>query len=148
MDYRVSNPLFAEDIKQSFARQSIMGLIGARLSLVEPGLVEITLPYRKDLTQQNGYLHAGIVTTIADSASGYAAYSLMSAGSEVLSVEFKINLLRPAKGESFLARAEVIKPGKTLTVVRADVFGVWETGPRELVATLQGTMFCIRHDQA
>lgn len=146
MDHRVSNSRFAEDIKQSFARQSIMGLIGARLNLVEPGLVEITLPYRKDLTQQNGYLHAGIVTTIADSASGYAAYSLMPAGSEVLSVEFKINLLRPAKGESFLARAEVIKPGKTLTVVRAEVFGVSEMGPRELVATLQGTMICITRE--
>jgi len=147
MDNRVSNCLFVEDIKQSFASQSIMRLIGARLSLVEPGLVEITLPYRKDLTQQHGYLHAGIVTTIADSASGYAAYSLMPAGSGVLSVEFKVNLLRPAKGETFLARAEVIKPGKTLTVVRADVFGISETGPRELVATLQGTMFCIARDQ-
>ena len=143
MDYQVSNPLFAEDIKQSFARQSMMGLIGAELNLVEPGIVEITLPYRKDLTQQHGYLHAGVVTTIADTAAGYAAYSLMPAGSEVLSVEFKVNLLRPAKGEAFLARAEVIKPGKTLTVVRADVFGISETGPRELVATLQGTMFCI-----
>jgi uncharacterized protein (TIGR00369 family) len=147
MDHRVSNSLFAEDIKRSFASQSIMGLIGARLNLVEPGVVEITLPYRRDLTQQHGYLHAGIVTTIADSASGYAAYSLMPAGSEVLSVEFKINLLRPAKGESFLARAEVIKPGKSLTVVRADVFGLSETGSRELVAALQGTMFCMARAQ-
>ena len=143
MGYQVSNPLFAEDIKQSFARQSIMGLIGAELHLVEPGLVEITVAYRKELTQQHGYLHAGVVTTIADSAAGYAAYSLMPAGSEVLSVEFKVNLLRPAKGPALLARAEVIKPGKTLTVVRADVFGLSETGARELVATLLGTMFCI-----
>jgi uncharacterized protein (TIGR00369 family) len=147
MGYQVSNPLFAEDIKQNFALQSIMALIGAELSLIEPGVIEITLPYRNDLTQQHGYLHAGIVTTIADSAAGYAAYSLMPAGSEVLSVEFKVNLLRPAKGEAFLARAEVIKPGKTLTVVRADVFGISETGSRELVATLQGTMFCIARDQ-
>ena len=121
----------------------MMGLIGAELTLVQPGVVEITLPYRKDLTQQHGYLHAGIVTTIADTASGYAAYSLMPAGSEVLSVEFKLNLLRPAKGETFLARAEVIKPGKTLTVVSADVFGISNAESRELVATLQGTMFCI-----
>lgn len=146
MNYQVSNPLFAEDIKQSFAAQSIMSLIGAELNLVEPGLVEITLPYRKDLTQQHGYLHAGIVTTIADSAAGYAAYTLMPAGSEVLSVEFKINLMRPAKGET-LARAEVIKPGKTLTVVRADVFGISGTGSRELIATLQGTMFCVAPDR-
>ena len=120
-----------------------MGLIGAKLELVEPGLVEITIAYRKDLTQQHGYLHAGVVTTIADSAAGYAAYTLMPAGSEVLSVEFKVNLLRPAKGVAFVGRAEVIKPGKTLTVVRADAFGFSETGARELVATLQGTMFCV-----
>ena len=117
-----------------------MQLIGAELSRVEPGIVEISLPYRKELTQQNGYLHAGIVTTIADSAAGYAAFSLMPAGSSVLSVEFKVNLLRPAKGERFVARAEVIKPGKTLTVVRADVFGI-QAAERTLVATMLGTMF-------
>ncbi len=147
MGYQVSNPRFAEDIRQSFARQSMMSLIGAKLELVEPGLVEISIAYRKELTQQHGYLHAGVVTTIADSAAGYAAYSLMPAGSEVLSVEFKLNLLRPAKGVAFVARAEVIKPGKTLTVVRAGVFGISETGARELVATMQGTMFCIARDQ-
>jgi uncharacterized protein (TIGR00369 family) len=137
------NPSFAEDVAASFAQQSIMNLIGARLSLVEPGIVEITLPYRDDLTQQNGYLHAGIVTTIADSACGYAAYSLMPAGAGVLSVEFKVNLLRPAQGESFVARAEVIKAGRTLTVVRADVFGIVRETERALVATMQGTMICV-----
>ncbi|HEX3280361.1 MAG TPA: PaaI family thioesterase [Pyrinomonadaceae bacterium] len=139
-----ANPSFALEVEQSFARQAIMKLIGARLSLIEPGVVEITLPYRSDLTQQQGFLHAGVVTTIADSACGYAAYSLMPAGSEVLSVEFKVNLLRPAQGESFLARAEVIKAGRTLTVVRADVFGVTQDGNRELVATMQGTMIAVR----
>lgn len=119
-----------------------MSLIGASLSLVEPGIVEITLPYRKDLTQQNSYLHAGIVTTIADSACGYAAFTLMPEGSGVLSVEFKVNLLRPAKGETFLSRAEVIKAGKILTVVRADVFALTENN-RTLVATMQGTMMCV-----
>lgn len=138
------NPSFAEEIKQSFAKQTIMGLIGARLSRVEAGIIEITLPYRKDLTQQHGYLHAGIVTTIADSACGYAAYSLMPPESEVLSVEFKVNLLRPAKGETFFAVAEVVKAGKTLTVVRADVFGMDHEAPRELIATMLGTMICIR----
>lgn len=136
------NPNFANEVAASFAQQSIMKLIGASLSLVEPGVVEITLPYRRDLTQQNDYLHAGIVTTIADSACGYAAFTLMPAGSGVLSVEFKVNLLRPAKGETFLARAEVIKPGKTLTVVRADVFALTES-KRTLVATMQGTMMCV-----
>ena len=144
MAYQVSNPRFAENIKQSFARQSTMSLIGAELSLVEPGIIEITLPYRADLAQQNGYVHAGIVTTIADSAAGYAAYSLMPAGAEVLSVEFKMNLLRPAQGKSFLARAEVIKPGRTLTVARADVFRIPESADRVLVATMLATIICLQ----
>jgi uncharacterized protein (TIGR00369 family) len=134
--YEASNPAFAEEIRQSFAKQTIMDLIGASLTRVEPGVVEITLPYRADLTQQHGYVHAGIVTAIADTACGYAAYSLMPVESDVLAVEFKVNLLRPAKGELFVARAEVIKPGKTLTVVRADVV----TESRSLIATMQGTM--------
>jgi len=138
------NPSFAAEVAASFAQQPIMNLIGAQLSLVEPGVIEITLPYRADLAQQHGYLHAGVVTTIADSACGYAAYSLMPAGSEVLSVEFKVNLLRPAQGENFIARAEVIKAGRTLTVVRADVFTVAGDSDRELVATMQGTMICVR----
>ncbi len=138
------NPNFAAAVAQSFAQQPIMNLIGARLDLVEPGIVEISLPYRADLTQQNGYLHAGVVTTIADSACGYAAYSLMPEGSAVLSVEFKVNLLRPAQGESFITRAEVIKAGRTLSVVRADVFGIDANGERKLVATMQGTMMCLR----
>jgi uncharacterized protein (TIGR00369 family) len=136
------NPAFAEQIAQSFTQQTIMTLIGAELTRVEPGIVEITLPYRADLAQQHGYLHAGIVTTIADSACGYAAYSLMPPNSDVLSVEFKVNLLRPAKGATFSAIAEVVKSGKTLTVVRADVFGINE-GRRDLVATMLGTMICL-----
>lgn len=123
-----------------------MQLIGAELGRIEPGIVDITLPYRTELTQQNGYLHAGVITTIADSACGYAAYSLMPAGSEVLSVEFKVNLLRPAKGDKFLAHAEVIKAGKTLTVVRADVYGVsGAMGDQILVASMLGTMFRVRN---
>lgn len=146
---RNMNPLnssFAEEIQRSFARQTVMQLIGAELSRIEPGKVEITLPYRADMTQQHGYLHAGIVTTIADSACGYAAYSLMPVGAEVLSVEFKVNLLRPARGERFVARAEVIKAGRTLTVVRADVFGLNGDDDQELVATMQSTMICLRQD--
>ena len=142
MTLKPLNPSFEQEVRQSFAQQSFMELIGASLSLIEPGVVEITLPYRQDLTQQNGYLHAGIVTTIADSACGYAAFTLMPEGSGVLSVEFKVNLLRPAKGENFLARAEVIKGGRTLTVVRADVFALTED-KRTLVATMQGTMMCL-----
>jgi len=121
----------------------MMRLIGAELSRVEPGMVEITLPFRADLTQQHGYLHAGVVTTVADSACGYAAYSLMPAGSEVLSVEFKINLLRPAQGLTFKARGEVVKAGKTLTVAQANVFSLSEQGER-LIATMQGTLICLQ----
>ena len=135
MTYQASNPAFVEEVRQSFGKQTIMDLIGASLTTVEPGVVEITLPYRADLTQQHGYVHAGIVTAIADTACGYAAYTLMPPESDVLAVEFKVNLLRPAKGELFVARAEVLKPGKTLTVVRADV-----TAEGSLVATMQGTM--------
>ena len=121
-----------------------MNLIGARLARVEPGVVEIELPFRADLTQQDGYLHAGVITTVADSAAGYAAYTLMPGGSRVLSIEFKVNLLRPARGELFVARAEVIKAGRTLTVVRADVFATGTNSQKDLVATMQGTMMCLR----
>ena len=137
-----TNPNFEGDARTNFARQSIMNLIGASLSLVQPGVVEISLPYRADLTQQNGYLHAGIITTIADSACGYAAFTLMPAGAGVLSVEFKVNLLRPAKGQTFIALAEVLKSGKTLTVVRADVFAI-DADRRDLIATMLGTMICV-----
>jgi uncharacterized protein (TIGR00369 family) len=143
MPHQPRNPAFAEEIKQSFAKQTMMGLIGAELSRVDRGVIEITLPYRADMAQQHGYLHAGIVTTIADTACGYAAYSLMPPNSEVLSVEFKVNLLRPAKGVKFIAVAEVVKAGKTLTVARADVFGVDHEGERQLVATMLATMICL-----
>ena len=142
MNFEPSNPSFATEVRDSFARQAVMKTIGAELVNVVPGAVQISLPYRVDLTQQNEYLHAGIVTTIADSACGYAAYTLMPPNSAVLSVEFKVNLLRPAKGEEFLAIAEVLKPGRTLTVVRADVFA----NPKNegvLVATMLGTMMCL-----
>ena len=138
--HQASNPSFVAEVQDSFSKQTIMGLIGGELTRVEPGIVEISLTYRSDLTQQHGYVHAGIITTIADSACGYAAYTLMPPGSDVLAVEFKVNLLRPAKGESFVARAEVIKSGRTLTVVRADVHALSSGDKRELIAIMQGTM--------
>ncbi|HEY0726924.1 MAG TPA: PaaI family thioesterase [Pyrinomonadaceae bacterium] len=140
MPHEATNPKFVEEIKDSFSKQTIMALIGGELTRVEPGVVEITLPYRTDLTQQHGYVHAGIITTIADSACGYAAYTLMPAGSDVLAVEFKVNLMRPAKGDTFVARAEVVKSGRTLTVVRADVHALSSGDKSELVAIMQGTM--------
>jgi uncharacterized protein (TIGR00369 family) len=137
--FQPEDPEYANRVRDSFARQRIMRLMGASLSRVEPGAIDISLPYREDLTQQNGYLHAGILTTIADSASGYAAYTLMPAGADVLSVEFKVNLLRPAMGETFLAEARVVKAGRTLTITSCDVLG--QTGKEtKLVATMLGTM--------
>jgi len=112
-----------------------MQLIGARLDAVEPGVVEISIPFREDLTQQDGFIHAGIVTTILDSACGYAAFTLMPAASSVLSVEFKVNLLAPAKGSTISARAEVKRAGRTLTVCSADAFA-----DGKLCATMLGTM--------
>ena len=115
------NPDFAASVAESFARQGIMGLLGARLSRIEPGLCEIQLPYRADLTQQHGYFHAGATTTIADSAGGFAGFTLFPAASSVLTVEFKINLLAPADGDLLIATGRVIRVGRTLTVCEFDV---------------------------
>jgi uncharacterized protein (TIGR00369 family) len=128
-----------EVVEANFARQPAMALIGAAIAVLEPGLVEVAFPFRVDLTQQDGFVHAGIICTAADSACGYAALSSMPAGSDVLSVEFKLNLLRPAAGERFVARAQVLKPGKTLTAVRADVFAFIGDKQR-LIAAMQATM--------
>jgi uncharacterized protein (TIGR00369 family) len=137
--FQIQDADFERRVRESFSRQHVMSMIGASLSRVEPGAVDIVLPYRDDLTQQDGYLHAGILTTVADSACGYAAYTLMPAGAAVLSVEFKVNLLRPAAAEVFVAEARVLKAGKTLTVTRGDVYGM-EAGETKLVATMLATM--------
>jgi uncharacterized protein (TIGR00369 family) len=116
-----------------------MRLIGATLGRVEAGAVDISLEYREDLTQQHGYLHAAVTTAIVDSACGYAALSLTPAGSEVLSVEFKVNLLRPAVGERFVAQGRVLKPGRTLIVVRGDVLALAD-GQSKLISTMLATI--------
>ena len=135
--FEVRDPDFERRVRVNFEQQRVMQLIGAKLGTVEPGVVEITVPFREDLTQQDGYIHAGIVTTILDSACGYAAYTLMPAGSSVLSVEFKVNLLAPAKGATITARAEVKRSGRTLTVCSADAFA-----DDSLCATMLATMIC------
>src|SRR6185295_4735698 len=119
--------------------QSIMKTIGARATKVEPGLVEIELPFADHLLQQHGYDHAGVITTIVDSACGFAAMSLLPEGSNVLTVEFKVNLIAPAKGEKFVARGKVIKAGKTLTVCQGEVMAL-EGGKETTVALMQTTM--------
>lgn len=129
---------FESRVRENFTRQSVMRLIGAALTVVEPGIVEIEIPTREDLTQQDGYMHAGIITTVLDSACGYAAYTLMSADSSVLSVEFKVNLLAPAKGDLVTARALVKRSGRTLTVCTADAFI-----DGKMCATMLGTMMSL-----
>jgi uncharacterized protein (TIGR00369 family) len=125
-------------IGQSFERQSIMRMLGATLGRVEAGEVEIALPFRTELAQQHGYVHAGVIATIADSACGYACLTLMPPETEVLSIEFKINMLAPATGD-LVARAKALRSGKTISVARADVFSL-QDGKEKLVAAMQGTM--------
>ena len=134
---------FAERVRESFSRQGLMTMIGARVVSVEPGEVVIELPFRDDLTQQHGYLHAGIITSIADTACGYAALSLMPEEADVLSVEYKINLLSPARGERFIARGRVKRAGRNLTVCEAEVFAV-NQDEEKLIAAMLATMMSIR----
>lgn len=136
------DPDYRRKVEASFARQAFLATIGARIAELEPGRCALEMPTRPDLCQQHGFVHAGATTTLADTAAGYAAFSLMPAGSAVLTTEFKVNLLSPARGEKLVARAEVIKPGRTLIVVRSDVFGI-EAGQETLVATMLATMICL-----
>jgi len=133
-----ADPEFASRIRASFGRQKAMALIGASLTTVAPGAVEIALPFRDNLTQQKGFVHGGIIGMIADTACGYAAYSLMPADSSLVTVEYKINVLAPAKS-SLLARGEVVKAGRTLTVARAEVYA--HDGKH--VATMQQTLMML-----
>jgi uncharacterized protein (TIGR00369 family) len=139
MDFRILDPNFERRVRDSFARQAAMALIGATMTRVSPGRCEIELPVREDLTQQHSYVHGGVVGMIGDSAGGYAAFTLMPVDSSVLTVEYKINMLAPAKGERLLAVGSVVKPGRTLSIVRADVYAL-EDGRETLVAAMQQTL--------
>jgi uncharacterized protein (TIGR00369 family) len=136
--FQPQDPSYAERVRASFARQKAMDLIGARLAAVAPGAAEVRLAFREDLTQQKGYVHGGILGMIADSACGYAAYSLMPATSSLVTVEYKINILAPARGD-LVARGEVIRPGRTLTVARAEVHDARGTH----VASMQQTLMTL-----
>ncbi len=130
---------FEKKVRDSFGRQFFMSTIGAEMISVDRGRVEIRFPFSPKLTQQNGFVHAGAVTGILDSACGYAALSVAPEDSEVLSVEFKVNLLAPGVGESFVARASVKRAGKRLAVCTADAFAV-QAGEEKLIATMLATM--------
>ena len=127
-----------DHVRESFARQKAMTLIGASLAAIDAGESEIRLPYRADLTQQKGFVHGGIIGMIADSAAGYAAYSLMPQNASLVTVEYKMNILAPARG-ALVARGKVIKSGRTLTVARAEVYA--EDGTH--VASMQQTLMML-----
>jgi uncharacterized protein (TIGR00369 family) len=137
------DPLYEERIRQSFARQGAMRLIGAQLTRVEPGAADITLPYRADLTQQHGYLHAGVLSMIVDTAGGYAGYTLFPAESSVLTVEYKLNLLAPGEGEFFVAEGRVAKPGRTLCIVQGEVYA--HVGDRRTLCALMQQTLIVLH---
>ena len=132
------DPHFVARVRESFGRQKAMALIGASLARVDPGAVEIELPYREEITQQKGFVHGGIIGMIADTACGYAAFSLMPADCSLVTVEYKINILAPAQGD-LVARGEVVKAGRTLTIARAEVYAQ----DRKHVATMQQTLMML-----
>ena len=141
-DFKVKDPDFEARVRTSFASQGIMDHIGAELRKIEPGYCEIELPYSDAVSQQHGFFHGGVIGTIADSAGGYAAFSLMDADDEVLTVEYKLNLMALALGERLIARGRVLRPGKTLTVCRAEV-AVLKEGKETACAAMQQTMMRI-----
>lgn len=142
-DTRIAEPDFRERVQDSFSRQSAMKLIGAELTRCEPGIVEIEMPFRDDLTQQHGFLHAGMISTALDSACGYAAFTLMPPDAAVLTIEFKVNLLAPGIGDRFLFRGEVTKPGRTIMVSDGQAFAVTDTEVR-LIATMTATLMVVQ----
>ena len=133
------DPDFRERVTASFSRQTFMATLGASLERVEQGEVDIALPFSPKLSQQHGYLHAGVTAAIADSANGYAALTLTPAGSDVLAVEFKINLMLPASASRFLARGRVLKPGRRLTVCLAEVVAL-DGSKEDVIATMLSTI--------
>ena len=137
--FKITNPDYAKTVRDSFARQGLMATLGARIVAIEPGFCVIEMGYTPSVSQQQGFFHGGAIGAIADSAAGYAAYSLMPAGAEILTVEYKLNLIRPAVPPTLRAEGRVLRAGKTLTVCRADVFHAGPGGP-EACALLQSTL--------
>ena len=140
--FQAADPDYADRVRASFARQAAMRTIGAALLDVAPGFAAIELPWAEPLTQQHGFLHAGMVATALDSACGYAGFSLMPADAAVLTIEYKINLLAPAQGERFRMEGRVVKPGRTITVTEGQAFAI-EGGGRKLIATMNATLMAV-----
>ena len=145
MSFEPRDPRYAERVQASFARQRFMQTLGVTLEQVVPGEVRMSFTHRDELTQQHGFLHAGVLASVVDSACGYAALSLMEPGTEVLSIEFKINMLTPAKAERFVAIGRVLRSGRTITVCAGDAVALGDDGP-VTVATMQATMMAVRRE--
>ncbi|MEX0693711.1 MAG: PaaI family thioesterase [Rhodospirillales bacterium] len=141
-EFQPADPGFAERVRNSFARQGLMAHLGAVMTTVEPGVVEIEMPFTDALTQQHGFYHAGGLAAIVDTAGGFAAASLFAPDDGVLTVEFKLNLLSPADGDLLVARGEVIRPGRTLTVTKGEVF-IRKNDQTKLCALMQQTLMRI-----
>ncbi|MCE8508756.1 PaaI family thioesterase [Ruegeria pomeroyi] len=133
---------FEQKVRDSFARQPVMATLGARIDALSAGRIELSMPYDPAFAQQHGFLHAGIVSTVPDSACGYAAFSLMEKEAAVLTVEFKANFLNPAQGQRFAFRAEVVKPGRTLTVATATAYAK-QDGQERAIATMTATLMAL-----
>jgi uncharacterized protein (TIGR00369 family) len=140
--FEPKDPDFLARVAASFGRQPVMQTLGIEIARLAPGEIELTMPYGRSFTQQHGFIHAGIITTALDSACGYAAFSLMPADAAVLTVEFKTNLLASARGERFVFQAQVIKPGRTLTICDAKAFAM-EASHQRLIATMTGTLMAV-----
>jgi len=140
--FQPNDPNYESRIRNSFDKQEAMKTIGAKLLKVMPGEVHIEFSFMESLTQQHGYIHAGIITTVVDSACGYAAYTLMQPETEVLTIEYKVNFMLPAKGNRFKGVGRVLKPGRTITVCSGDVIA-FNDGKENVVATMLATMISV-----
>jgi uncharacterized protein (TIGR00369 family) len=138
--FQVQNASFIQAVRENFAQQGFMNYLGATLTHVAAGSITIELPFRNELTQQHQFIHAGALTTVVDSACGYAALTLMPLQSDVLTIEFKVNFLSPAQGVKAIAHGHVIKPGRSITVCQGDVFMVDSSGQQTLCTTMLATM--------
>ncbi|MDO8980742.1 MAG: PaaI family thioesterase [Afipia sp.] len=141
--FQVQDPDYEVRVRKTFANQPALGTFGITLAKVEPGALELRMPYDAKFSQQNGFLHGGVVSAALDTACGLASYTLMPAQADILTVEFKINLLAPAKGQTFRFVGTVVKPGRTLVVAEGRAFAI-EDGREKLVATMSATMMTMR----
>ena len=142
MSFQPLDPDFENKIKESFSRQGFMDFIEAVITDIRPGYCEIRVPYKRELSQQHGFFHAGIIGTLADNSGGYAAFTLMPSDSSILTVEYKLNLMAPGDGELLISRAQVVKPGRTLTICRPEVFVV-KNGVQTPCATALMTLMAL-----